>query len=160
MSPVRALFSMACAGALVAVFGCTAQTEPNRGACNGHSFASGAAHSVTCPGTATCFCGAPSVCCLPKIDSNQGQCTDDAQTCGGVTVTCDGAEDCAGGVCCLAGSFASCTPGAACNGIWLCRTDSDCNGSPNGGHCHAADYGISGVNDRGLDGLIGLCGSP
>lgn len=159
MATLRAWIVSAGTLVLVAAFGCTAQTEPNRGACNGHSFASGAAHSVTCPGTATCFCGAPSVCCLAKIDSNQGQCVDDPHTCAGVTVTCDGPEDCGGGVCCFAGNESSCTAATACNGVWLCRSDSDCNSSPNGSHCHAADYGVSGVNDRGLDGLIGLCGS-
>ncbi len=66
-------------------------------------------------------------------------------------------------VCCLdeaqgsSGGGSSCRASTACTGKILCRTDDDCTGLPAFPHCRPADYGTPGVEDRGLDGLIGFC---
>jgi hypothetical protein len=142
----------------VVALGCTAQAQPNRGACNNRSYATGGAHTVVCPGASTCSCAAPDACCMAGADSNSAACVD-PRTCGGFMLTCDGPEDCGGGVCCLTSTGSSCSDASACTGSWICREDSQCGVSPNGTSCNPADYGVQGVNDRGLDGLIGICGS-
>jgi hypothetical protein len=120
------------------------------------NYQAGGSRSVTCPGVPGCSCGAPSVCCLAAIESRNGSCVD-PRTCAGVELTCDGPEDCNGGVCCLTATGSSCSDKSACTGRWLCRADGQCNGSPSGGNCVPADFGTKGTNDRGLDGAIGLC---
>jgi hypothetical protein len=67
-------------------------------------------------------------------------------------------------VCCLdeavgmSGGGSSCKAVAtACTGRVLCRTDDDCQAVLGLPHCRPADYGTPGVEDRGLDGLIGVC---
>jgi hypothetical protein len=65
-------------------------------------------------------------------------------------------------VCCLdeaqgmTGGGSSCRASNACSGKVLCRSDDDCT-NPNLPHCRPADYGTPGVEDRGLDGLVGIC---
>jgi hypothetical protein len=66
-------------------------------------------------------------------------------------------------VCCLdeaqgtSGGGSSCRAAGTCSGKVLCRTDDDCTSVPGLPHCRPADYGTPGVEDRGLDGLIGQC---
>jgi hypothetical protein len=66
-------------------------------------------------------------------------------------------------VCCLdeavgvGGGGSTCRPAGKCNGKVLCRTDDDCRMLPSFPHCRPADYGTPGVEDRGLDGLVGEC---
>lgn len=66
-------------------------------------------------------------------------------------------------VCCvdeavgLNGGGSSCKAASACVGKIACRTDDDCRSSTAAPHCRPADYGTPGVEDRGLDGLIGYC---
>lgn len=119
--------------------------------------APGAAHAVTCPGVPGCVCADPDVCCLAAIDATVGACAS-PRNCTGITLTCDGPEDCAGGICCLTKSGSSCTAANACQGTWLCRTNAQCAGS-GASQCVPADYGQPGVRDRGLDGQIGMCRS-
>jgi hypothetical protein len=151
---IRIVAPSACLLALVGA-GCNAQ--PAAGVCAQHSYAAGGAHTVVCPGTSTCSCAAPSACCMAGAASNLGECVD-PQTCGSFLVTCDGPEDCGGGVCCLTAAGSSCTAAANCGGSWLCRMDSQCASNPAGQNCNPADYGIMGVKDKGLDGLVGVCG--
>jgi hypothetical protein len=129
--------------------------------CAATGFRGASAKSVICPGTPSCGCEAPAVCCLSAIDSQHGSCTT-FSACRDLALTCDGPEDCNGGVCCLdqqAGGGTTCKAPGDCGGTekWLCRTDADCAASPAGNHCRPADFGTSGVEDRGLDGLIGIC---
>lgn len=155
----RALWPVASAIAIAAI-ACSDYTEGNTsaGTCRGASLASGTAHGVVCPGVVGCNCPAPAACCMGSLGGNDGACMD-PRACGGVSLSCDGPEDCAqGAVCCLTSAGSSCMSAAECTGQWLCRSDSQCNGSPGGPSCVAADFGQSGVTDRGLDGLIGSCG--
>ena len=142
--------------ALVVAVGCSDYVDPNQnGACANLSYTGGGSHVVVCPGTATCSCAAPNACCLSAISSRAGACVD-PRDCTGLVLSCDGPEDCNGGICCLTNGGSSCTAAGSCTGQWLCRGDSQCVGSPNGGRCAPADYGTKGVN-TGLDGAIGLC---
>jgi hypothetical protein len=153
---MSALRAFACASSLAAAIAvassCGSYNEQSRANC---AAPAAAAHAVTCPGVTGCICEDPNACCLASIDAYEGTCGD-PRTCAGLLLSCDGPEDCNGGVCCLTRSGSSCTPMAACQGTWLCRTDSQCNGS-GVNHCTPADFGQPGVQDRGLDGRIGLC---
>jgi hypothetical protein len=67
-------------------------------------------------------------------------------------------------VCCLdeaigtSGGGSMCKSISSCTGKVLCRSDDDCIGAPNGlNKCRPVDYGTPGVEDRGLDGLMGFC---
>ncbi len=66
-------------------------------------------------------------------------------------------------VCCLdeasgtTGGGSTCRPQGGCVGKVLCRVDDDCKSVPGLSHCRPADYGTPGVEDRGLDGLVGTC---
>ncbi len=139
---------------LVAACADSPTTSATRNACA--SSVTGGARSVTCPGVTGCACAAPQICCLGAIDSRAGTCQD-PRACGGLELTCDGPEDCSGGVCCLTATGSTCTAASACSGAWLCRGDAHCAGSPGGSNCVPADFGTPGVADRGLDGLIGIC---
>jgi hypothetical protein len=116
---------------------------------------------VVCPGTTTCGCGGGDVCCMPTVDALGGACTS-LGTCRTIALQCDGPEDCDGGVCCLqnrTGGGSSCRSGSSCSdGQWLCRSDDDCASAPAGAHCTPLDLGVAGVDDVGLDGIIGTCG--
>jgi hypothetical protein len=132
-------------------------------ACVGSGFRGSNGHGVTCPGTPTCGCDAPQVCCIARIDAQQGVCTALA-ACRELALACDGPEDCGAGVCCLdtgAGGGTTCRARTDCASgqMWLCRTDADCAGNPGGAFCRPADFGTAGVEDRGLDGLLGVCQS-
>ena len=157
MSARSGLVVAACAIAgVVAALGCSDYSEPaSGGVCASSSYSGGGSHAVACPGVAGCTCAAPGACCLGAIDSRAGACVDPRE-CAGLVLSCDGPEDCGGGVCCLTSTGSSCAASSACTGQWLCRGDSECVGSPNGGSCLPADYGTKGVN-TGLDGIIGLC---
>src|SRR5579883_338005 len=159
MNPLRRHTpALVVAAALVLAAMACSSTPANRGTCTNHTYLSGGDHTVACPGTDTCSCGAPTVCCMGNVGANDGACVD-PQTCGSFMLSCDGAEDCGGGVCCFtltAGS--SCTTASLCQGTWMCRSDDDCAGSPAGPHRSPADFGVIGVHDRGLDKLVGLCG--
>ena len=145
-------FAPALAIALVGlVAGCGSYNEQAPANCA----SSTGAHAVTCPGVPGCTCAAPDACCLGAIDSYQGTCGP-PRTCAGLLLSCDGPEDCNGGVCCLTRSGSSCTAANACSGTWLGRNDAQCVGSGSNS-CMPADFGQKGVNDRGLDGHIGLC---
>jgi hypothetical protein len=146
MSPARL------AAALLMALGCGSYSELPPAQCTG---APGAAHAVTCPGVPGCVCAAPQACCLGAIDATAGSC-ESPRACAGVVLSCDGPEDCSGGVCCLTLSGSSCSATNSCPGTRLCRDDSQCAGS-GASHCLPADFGQPGVNDRGLDGKIGLC---
>jgi hypothetical protein len=124
------------------------------------------AHSVICPGSSTCYCESPQVCCLDAIDSRRGSCTS-FQGCSFIALTCDSPNDCGGGVCCLderAGGGSTCKAATDCDSSmkWLCNVDADCkNGNmtaPGGPHCRPADLGSDpGVPNTALDYEIGLC---
>lgn len=77
--------------------------------------------SVECGGV---VCGADQACCV-DVDGNV-TCIAAGVSCEGVSATCDGAEDCNGGACCLAslGADASCGDNTCDN--QLCREDEDC----------------------------------
>jgi hypothetical protein len=94
---------------------------------------------------------------MGNINAAAGECVD-PRTCASFMLACDGPEDCGGGVCCLTQAGSSCMPAAQCPGDWVCRDGSQCSGNPGGANCKAADFGVQGVSDRGLDGLIGVCG--
>jgi hypothetical protein len=130
-------------------------------ACSARSYRGGAPGAVVCPGTLSCECGANEVCCLTKLDAVGGACSS-LDACRSLAIQCDGPEDCDGGVCCLedrTGGGASCKSGASCSaGQWLCRNDADCAGSPMGPRCSPIDLGTPGVDDVGLDGIVGVCG--
>jgi len=131
------------------------------GTCESKSYRGGSA-GVVCPGTAKCECPDTEVCCMQRIDSQSGSCVSLA-ACRDLALQCDGPEDCGdGGVCCLedrTGGGSSCKSGSACGaGQWLCRTDSDCANSPSGPRCAPLDLGTPGVDDVGLDGIVGVCG--
>jgi hypothetical protein len=131
-------------------------------ACESHSFRGGSESAVVCPGTATCECGAADVCCMQQIDAVSGTCTS-LGACRALALQCDGPEDCSdGGICCLedrSGGGSSCASAASCAaGKRLCRTDADCTGAPGGPRCAPMDLGTPGVDDVGLDGIIGVCG--
>jgi hypothetical protein len=131
------------------------------GTCATHSYRGGTANAVVCPGTAKCECESEDVCCMQKLDALSGTCTPLA-ACRGLALQCDGPEDCDGGVCCLedrTGGGSSCKSGATCGaGQWLCRTDADCANAPSGPRCAPLDLGTPGVDDVGLDGIVGVCG--
>jgi hypothetical protein len=160
---IARLASLGVTGLLVWVAACGDYNEAagrsTSDPCAQQTAQAGAAHSVVCPGTATCYCAAPDACCMARIDGTAGTCGS-PRTCGGLSLTCDGPEDCGGGVCCLdegPGGGSSCMAASSCVGRWLCRSDGDCAGSPGGSSCRPADFGQQGVSDRGLDGLIGVC---
>jgi hypothetical protein len=125
----------------------------------------GAPSQVVCPGTAKCGCEGPAICCMQRLDSNSGACTT-LGACRNIAVQCDGPEDCnadAGNVCCLedrSGGGTSCKAQGSCLGPaeWLCRSDNDCVAAPTGPRCTPIDLGVQGVDDKGLDGLLGICG--
>ena len=98
---------------------------------------------------------------MQKVDSTTGACTTLA-ACRNIALACDGPEDCDGAVCCLedrTGGGASCKAAGSCAaGAWLCRSDADCAAAPGGPHCAPMDLGMPGVDDRGLDGIVGTCG--
>jgi hypothetical protein len=99
---------------------------------------------------------------MMRLDSNSGTCTQ-LSSCRNIALSCDGPEDCGGGVCCLSdrtGGGSECRAQANCQAPseWLCRSDNDCTGSPVGPHCAPIDLGVQGVDDKGLDGLVGICG--
>jgi hypothetical protein len=145
------------AALVLAAVACSNQTT-NRGSCTNHSYLSGGVGTVTCPGTDTCSCTAPSVCCMANVGAYAGECVA-PQTCGSFTLSCDGQEDCGAGVCCFTVTLgSSCSTASECQGSWLCRSDADCAGSPAGPTCSPADFGVIGVSDRGLDKLVGMCG--
>ncbi len=128
--------------------------------CANRAYRGGSPNSVVCPGVASCECEGPAVCCMTKVDANSGACTALA-ACRNIAIQCDGPEDCGGGICCLedrSGGGTSCKATGGCSGEWLCRGDNDCVGAPRGGHCAPADFGVQGVADKGLDGIIGICG--
>lgn len=128
--------------------------------CAEHAYRGGTPNSVICPGVATCECAGPSICCMNTLDSNSGSCTA-LGSCRNIAIQCDGPEDCGGGVCCLqdrSGGGAACSAATSCSGEWLCRSDGDCTNSPQGPHCSPIDLGVQGVADKGLDGLVGICG--
>ena len=131
--------------------------------CASRSFRGGGPNAVVCPGTTTCECGDADVCCLQQLDAPSGTCTSLA-ACRALAFQCDGPEDCAdGGVCCLedrSGGGASCKSSASCTaGKRLCRTDGDCVSAQGGPRCAPIDLGAPGVDDVGLDGIIGVCGN-
>lgn len=129
--------------------------------CANRAYRGGSPNSVVCPGVASCECEGPAVCCMQKVDGNTGSCTALA-ACRNIAIQCDGPEDCGGGVCCLedrSGGGTSCKASANCASEWLCRSDNDCTGAPRGTHCAPADFGVQGVSDKGLDGIIGICGA-
>jgi hypothetical protein len=100
---------------------------------------------------------------MQTIDALSGTCTPLA-ACRALALQCDGPEDCAdGGVCCLedrSGGGSSCKSGASCvAGKRLCRTDADCISAQGGSRCAPIDLGTPGVDDVGLDGIIGVCGN-
>ncbi len=146
------------AAMVVAAAACTLHTTPNRGACSADVFGAGMANSVVCPGTDSCSCSAPTACCMGDINATEGECVA-PQTCASFLLTCDGPEDCtgAGAVCCITPSGSSCVAGSECTGYWVCRNDEDCAATAGQNTCKPADLGVQGVNDRGLDGLIGTC---
>jgi hypothetical protein len=150
--------SLALAAALAVPSGCTIHTTPNRGACTTDTFGAGGGNNVICPGTNTCSCAAPTACCMGDINATEGECVA-PQTCASFLLACDGPEDCGGGVCCITQSGSSCMPAGECAGDWVCRDDSQCAGNAGGSTCKSADFGVKGVSDRGLDGLIGICGT-
>jgi len=129
--------------------------------CGTRSFRGGAPSAVVCPGTTKCECGPADVCCMQKIDALSGACTSLSE-CRALALQCDGPEDCDGGVCCLedrTGGGSSCKTAASCGvGQWLCRTDSDCINAPPGPRCAPIDLGTPGIDDVGLDGIVGVCG--
>jgi hypothetical protein len=131
------------------------------GACGMRSFRGGTPNAVVCPGTESCACGSTEICCMQKIDALTGACTS-LSACRGLALQCDGPEDCDGGVCCLedrTGGGSSCKAAGSCGaGQWLCRTDADCIGAPPGPSCAPIDLGAAGVDDVGLDGIVGVCG--
>jgi hypothetical protein len=133
--------------------------EPN--ACQSRSYRGGAPGEVACPGTPKCGCSGPDVCCLATTDALGGACTALGE-CRALAFACDGPEDCSdGGVCCLEdrrGGGSSCKAPAGCAGQWLCRTDGDCAQSAAGPRCMPLDLGTAGVDDRGLDSIVGTCG--
>ena len=142
--------------------GAPSPPEPDAGsACGTRSFRGGSPSAVVCPGTAKCECGGDDVCCMQKLDALSGACTSLA-ACRALALQCDGPEDCDGGVCCLEdrnGGGSSCKAAASCgNGQWLCRTDADCINAPPGPRCAPIDLGTPGVDDVGLDGIVGVCG--
>jgi hypothetical protein len=65
-------------------------------------------------------------------------------------------------VCCLedrSGGGASCKSASSCaDAQWLCRGDGDCTNAPAGQHCTPLDLGAPGVDDVGLDSIVGTCG--
>jgi hypothetical protein len=129
--------------------------------CGMKSYRGGTAGAVVCPGVETCECPSSDVCCLTKLDSQSGSCTSLA-ACRSLALQCDGPEDCDGGVCCLedrTGGGASCKSAGTCDtGKWLCRSDADCANAPPGPRCAPIDLGAQGVDDVGLDGIVGVCG--
>jgi hypothetical protein len=131
--------------------------------CASQGFRSPNPHGVVCPGTPTCLCEAPQICCMQKIDGNQGTCGTYG-SCRAIAFTCNGPEACGGdgGVCCFdqgagGGSFCASSATTCMTHKILCRGDSDCASVPGMPFCRPADFGTQGVADRGLDGLIGVC---
>jgi hypothetical protein len=146
--------------------------------CVSEGFRQPTPNAVVCPGALGCACGNGEICCLQAVDSSKGTCSK-LGACRYLALTCDGPEDCAppstdagagassdagaGSVCCLdeaagsAGGGSSCRPAGGCVGKVLCRVDDDCRSVPGLPHCRPADYGTPGVEDRGLDGLVGIC---
>jgi hypothetical protein len=151
--------AMLAVGVLAIWNGCQMGNERSPNAACSSTVVTAGAHAVVCPGATGCGCEAPSACCLSRIDSSAGACAAPRE-CAGIALTCDGPEDCGGGVCCLdvAAGLASCSAASECRGVWLCRSTHDCAGSPSGSSCNAADFGENGVADRGLDGRIAICG--
>lgn len=146
---------VAVAVAIAIAVGCSAYDPQQSATARACAAAPPMAHAVTCPGTSTCACPAPDVCCLNSIDAKSGACGN-PRACAGLELTCDGPEDCGGGVCCLTATGSSCMDGKLCQGTWLCRSDAQCSGS-GASSCVPADFGAPGVSDRALDGRIGLC---
>jgi hypothetical protein len=131
--------------------------------CAYHAWRGGSPNNVVCPGTASCGCTGPAICCMTKLDANSGSCAA-LGSCRNIAIQCDGPEDCDGGVCCLenrSGGGTSCKSQGSCQvpAEWLCRSDTDCIASPNGPRCSPIDLGVQGVDDKGLDGLLGVCGN-
>jgi hypothetical protein len=158
----------------------TSTTPMARDTCVDYGFRQSTPSSVVCPGAPSCLCSGADACCLLAVDSSKGVC-EAAGKCRAFLVRCDGPEDCNpmasiddGGVsstppkpaevCCLdesvgaTGGGTACRTAGTCPGKVLCRTDEDCAAAvPNLPRCRPADYGTPGVEDRGLDGLIGYC---
>jgi len=154
MSP-RGVIGTAAALAIASI-ACLDYTEAPalQGTCSTSAWQGGVAHSVACPGADGCSCTAPAVCCMQTIDALGGSCTD-PRACAGVAIACDGPEDCASGsVCCLGAQGSTCVDTGTCAGTLLCRSDSNCAGH---GSCVPADFGQQGIQDRGYDGVIGVC---
>lgn len=127
--------------------------------CAARAYRGGAAGTVVCPGTTTCDCPEPAICCMDAVDAPKGRC-EALTACRTLALQCDGPEDCTGGVCCLEdrpGGGSSCKSAAQCAGRALCRTDADCATSSAGPHCEPANFDKSGIT-AGLDYLVGLCG--
>ncbi len=143
--------------------------------CLNQGFRGATLGSTVCPGTSTCLCTGSDICCLQGVDSPKGVC-EPAGYCRTFALQCDGPEDCRGAgsdggvtsnpprVCCLdesiglTGGGSECRPVSACTGKILCRSDDDCAAvTPTLPVCRPVDYGTPGVEDRGLDGLIGYC---
>lgn len=149
--------------------------------CASEGFRQPTPDSTVCPGAPMCACTGGDICCLTAVDATKGVC-ESIGRCRTFALQCDGPEDCGaspdGGVstspdagasarvCCLdesvgmTGGGSECRAASACTGTnkILCRSDDDCLAvMPSLPRCHPADYGTPGVEDRGLDGLIGYC---
>lgn len=182
---VRKLALAMCGALVVATAACssttpTATTKSDAGeagaaltrtdSCASTGFRDTKRNDIVCPGTSTCSCSGGQVCCMRAIDVNTGACTD-LSACRYIAFTCDGPEDCGGAtaadggaapVCCLdqgsgGGSLCRATPTACPSHKILCHSDDDCIGVAGLPYCRPADFGTQGVEDRGLDGLIGIC---
>ncbi len=150
-----------------------------RDTCVDYGFRQPTPSAVVCPGAPGCLCTNGDTCCMDSVDSQKGVC-EPVGRCRTLVLRCDGPEDCPdssgngdmsmpdGGagarVCCLdeavsmSGGGSSCRAAGLCRGKILCRTDDDCLAAvPSLPRCLPVDYGTPGVEDRGLDGLIGFC---
>jgi hypothetical protein len=137
--------------------------------CRSSGFRESNANETVCPGTSTCSCAGSQICCMRQLDGNTGACTD-LGACRYIAFTCDGPEDCGGTtrvdggapICCLdtgsgGGSLCRSSAGQCPSRKILCHSDDDCVAIPGLPFCRPTDFGTPGVEDRGLDGLIGVC---
>lgn len=67
-------------------------------------------------------------------------CTPEAELCGGTAFSCDGPEDCDGGICCSDGTgLVACSDETSCPDVRACHGDLDC---PAGERCCDTPAGV------------------
>jgi hypothetical protein len=110
---------------------------------------------VICRGAEGCLCATGSLCCM-EMEGDRIQPGTCAATCGGLTFTCDGPEDCAlGEVCCAtysAGGGSRCVAITGCplgdNQTIMCRA---------GAHCPMDTHCLPGGHGSIFEGIAGYC---